>query len=74
MKVSIICPTNRPYNIPRVTEMYHRQDYMDIELIVVQDGNTIGEKRNIACSEAKEILSCILTMTIFIRTIMFQNV
>lgn len=53
MKVSIICPTNRPYNIPRVTEMYHRQNYMDIELIVVQDGNTIGEKRNIACSEAK---------------------
>lgn len=53
MKVSIICPTNRPSYIPHVTDMYHSQDYKNKELIVIQGDESIGYKRNLACKEAK---------------------
>lgn len=59
MKVSVICPTNRPQNIPHLVEMFHRQDYEDKELIVVQSEGTIGAKRNKACAQAKgSIIMC----------------
>lgn len=53
MKVSIICPSNRPEQLPHLTEMYHRQDYKNKELIVITGDGTIGAKRNEACERAK---------------------
>lgn len=52
MKVSVICPCNRPEDIPHVTEMFNRQNYPNKELILVTDDGTIGHKRNVACESA----------------------
>lgn len=52
MKVSVITPTSRPENLPRLKEIFYSQDYPHKELIIVEGDGSVGAKRNKACEAA----------------------